>query len=172
MNESLAERVRRIAVEAVKFLTVGGFGYVVDVGLSNVLAYGLGPVPALLEGSPIKAKIVSTIVAMVVVWLGNRLWTYGDRTTQSNLRGIVLFVVVNLAGMVISVLPLGVTWYLLGWQDQLSYNISTNVVGIGLAMLFRFYAYRTWVFREAVPAAEVVVAMDEPVVGSESQPRD
>ncbi|MDN5792867.1 MAG: GtrA family protein, partial [Brevibacterium aurantiacum] len=60
MKESLSARMRRLAAEAFKFLTVGGLGYIVDVGLSNVLAYGLGSIPPLLEGSPIKAKIVST----------------------------------------------------------------------------------------------------------------
>ena len=54
MKESLSDRLRRLAVEAFKFLTVGGLGYIVDVGLSNLLAYGFGPIPALLEGSPIK----------------------------------------------------------------------------------------------------------------------
>lgn len=161
MNESVSARLRRLAVEAFKFLTVGGVGFVVDVGLSNVLTYGLGPIPALLDGSPIKAKIVSTIVAMIVVWIGNKLWTYGDRTTGSNLRGIILFIVVNLGGMVITVAPLGVTWYLLGMRDQLTYNISTNVIGIALATAFRFYAYRTWVFKDATPPAEVVVELDE-----------
>ena len=57
--------------------------------------------------------------------------------------------VVNAIGMVITVLPLGVTWYLLNLRDPISYNISTNIVGIALAMAFRFYAYRTWVFKEA-----------------------
>jgi putative flippase GtrA len=161
MKESFSVRLRRLAVEAFKFLTVGGLGYIVDVGLSNVLAYGLGPIPALLEGSPIKSKIISTILSMIVVWIGNKLWTYGDRTTSSNMRGIVLFVAVNLAGMIITVIPLGVTWYLLNMHDQLTYNISTNIVGIGLAMVFRFYAYRTWVFKDETPDAEVVVPMDE-----------
>ncbi|WP_169252991.1 GtrA family protein [Brevibacterium sp. 'Marine'] len=161
MKESFSVRLRRLAVEAFKFLAVGGLGYIVDVGLSNLLAYGLGPIPALLEGSPIKSKIISTILAMVVVWLGNKLWTYGDRTTSSNMRGVVLFVAVNLAGMIITVIPLGVTWYLLDMRDQLSYNISTNVIGIGLAMVFRFYAYRTWVFKDENPDTEVVVPMEE-----------
>lgn len=162
MKESFALRLRRLAVEAFKFLTVGGLGYIVDVGLSNLLAYGLGSFPALLEGSPIKAKIVSTIVAMAVVWLGNRLWTYGDRATGSDMRGIMLFIAVNMVGLVISVIPLGLTWYLLDMRDQFTYNISTNVIGIGLAMLFRFYAYRTWVFKDESPHAEVVVPLDEP----------
>ncbi|WP_420095844.1 GtrA family protein, partial [Brevibacterium sediminis] len=64
-------------------------------------------------------------------------------------------------GMIITVIPLGVTWYLLDMRDQLTYNISTNVIGIGLAMIFRFYAYRTWVFKDQAPDTEVVVPMEE-----------
>ena len=45
--------------------------------------------------------------------------------------------------------------------DQLTYNISTNVIGIGLAMIFRFYAYRTWVFKDQAPDTEVVVPLEE-----------
>src|SRR5699024_6413281 len=163
MKESVSVRLRRLAVEAFKFLTVGGLGYIVDVGLSNVLAYGLGPIPALLEGSPIKSKIISTVLAMIVVWIGNRLLTYGDRITHSNSRGLVHFVAVKLTVMFISVIQLGVTWYLLDMRDQLTYNIPTNIVGIGFATLFRFYANRTCVFKDESPDTEVVVPLQEPI---------
>ena len=86
--------------------------------------------------------------------MGNKLWTYGDRETGSNLRGFVLFVLVNGAGMIITVLPLAFTWYVLGLRGPIAYNISTNIVGIGLAMVFRFYAYRTWVFRDTREVVE------------------
>ena len=143
------DKLRSLTIEVFRFLMVGGAGYVVDVGLSNLLVYGFLGIPATMPGSPVKAKIISTIASVIVAWLGNKLWTYGDRTTGSNVRGFILFVVVNAIGMVITVLPLGVTWYLLNLRDPISYNISTNIVGIALAMAFRFYAYRTWVFKEA-----------------------
>lgn len=157
MIDRLPSRWRTLAAEVFRFLMVGGLGYIVDVGLSNLLVYGFGPfgISALMSESPLKAKIVSTIASVIVAWLGNRLWTYSDRQVGSNLRGITLFFVVNAIGMVIAVLPLGVTWYLLGLRDPISYNISTNVVGIGLAMVFRFYAYRTWVFKKH-PKAETI----------------
>lgn len=151
---------RRLFREVLSFLSVGGIAYLVDVGLSNLLLFGFLGVPALLVASPIKAKVVSTIVSMAVAWVGNRFVTYGRRDTGSTLTGLWKFIVVNLIGMVIVVAPLGVTWYLLGLHDPVSYNISTNVIGIGLAMVFRFWAYRTWVFPdrgEQDPAAEVVV---------------
>lgn len=146
---AVSQKWRSLFVEVVRFLMVGGAGYIVDVGLSNLLVYGFLGIPATMSGSPVKAKIISTVASVIVAWLGNKLWTYGDRTTGSNVRGFILFVVVNAIGMVITVLPLGVTWYLLNLRDPISYNISTNIVGIALAMIFRFYAYRTWVFKEA-----------------------
>lgn len=149
---------RSLFMEVMRFLMVGGAGYIVDVGLSNLLVYGFLGIPATMPGSPVKAKIISTVVSVIVAWLGNKLWTYGDRTTGSNVRGFILFVVVNAIGMAITVLPLGVTWYLLNLRDPVSYNISTNIIGIALAMVFRFYAYRTWVFKEADPPAGEKVA--------------
>lgn len=158
---------RRLVREVLSFLSVGGVSYLVDVGLSNLLLFGFLSIPALLVASPVKAKVVSTIVSMAVAWVGNRFLTYGQRDSGSALSGMWKFIVVNLIGMVIVVAPLGVTWYLLGLHDPVSYNISTNVIGIGLAMVFRFWAYRTWVFpdrSEQDPAAEVVVTdgFDQP----------
>lgn len=164
-------RWRTLIVEVFRFLSVGGIAYIVDVGVSNLLVYGFFGLPALMSGSPLKAKIISTILSIIVAWLGNKLWTYGDRDSGSNLRGFVMFIVVNAIGMVIAVAPLGFTWYILGLRDPISYNISTNIIGIGLAMIFRFYAYRTWVFKN-VTETEVVVplAEDEAVAGGGDVP--
>ncbi|MBD8021309.1 GtrA family protein [Brevibacterium sp. Re57] len=153
-------RWRTLIVEVFRFLSVGGVAYIVDVGVSNLLVYGFFGIPALMPGSPLKAKIISTVLSIIVAWLGNKLWTYGDRDSGSNVRGFVMFVVVNAIGMVIAVAPLGFTWYVLGLRDPVSYNLSTNVIGIGLAMVFRFYAYRTWVFKE-ISETEVVVPMED-----------
>ena len=40
------------------------------------------------------------------------------------------------------------TTYGLGWDSTLATNIS-KFLGIGVATLFRFWSYRTWVFRTA-----------------------
>ncbi|RCK68102.1 GtrA family protein [Desertihabitans brevis] len=153
-------RWRALATEVWRFGVIGGLTYVVDTGLSNLLVYGLGPVPALLPDAPLVAKSIAFLVAMVLAWAGNRWWTYGHRETGSSLRSVGLYLLVNLASMVIVLIPAGVSWYLLGLQDPVSFNISTNVIGFVLGLLFRFWAYRTWVFRDqrepdAVPTEEV-----------------
>jgi putative flippase GtrA len=49
-------------------------------------------------------------------------------------------------------------FYGLGMQDGLSYNLAT-VVGIGIATLFRLFAYRTFVFRPA-PSGEAMEQLE------------
>lgn len=142
---------RALAHEILKFLMVGGLAFVVDVGLSNWLVFGFFDGTGPLEDHPMTAKVLAVSVSILVAWVGNRLWTYGNRETGSTMRGLVLFVVVNLVGMGLTLVPLLVTWYLMGLRDPVSYNIATNVIGMGLAMVFRFYAYRTWVFRHQPP---------------------
>jgi putative flippase GtrA len=39
--------------------------------------------------------------------------------------------------------------YGLGVDDKLSYNVS-NIIGIGVATIFRLYCYRRWVFLASV----------------------
>lgn len=157
MTQPAPHRWKKLGAEVAQFLMVGGISYLVDVGLSNLLVYGFFGFPAVFHDSPLKAKIISTVVSIVVAWLGNKFLTYKDRSTGSSARGFVMFFLVNLAGMIIVVAPLGFTWYILNLRDPISYNISTNIIGIGLGMIFRFYAYRTWVFRDA-PAKEIVVS--------------
>lgn len=147
-NAARFGRWRRLLTEILQFLAVGGAAYLVDVGLSNLLVYGFIGFPAVLHDGPLKAKIVSTVVSVGVAWIGNKFWTYGKRSTGSSTTGLWSFLVVNALGMVIVIAPLGLTWYVLGLRDPISYNISTNIVGIGLAMVFRFWAYRTFVFRD------------------------
>ena len=164
---ALSPRAHGLLKEVMQFATVGGVSYIVDVGVSNLLVFGFGPIPATMAASPLKAKIVSTVLSVIVAWLGNRLWTYGHRDSGSNLRGMVMFVVVNLIGMGIVLVPGWFTWYVLNMRDPVSYNLSTNVIGIALGMVFRFYAYRTWVFKER-PEQERVVPTLEPETPADS----
>jgi putative flippase GtrA len=144
-----------IARELVKFGVVGAVAYVVDVSLFNLLRFGG---PALLEDRPLTAKAISVAVATVVAWLGNRYCTFRRRRRVAVRRELVLFVLMNGAGMGIALACLAVSHYLLGFTSPVADNISANVVGLALGTAFRFYAYRTWVFTEIVDDGPVDVA--------------
>jgi putative flippase GtrA len=134
--------------EMLKFGTVGAVAFVVDVGLFNLLTtdlwIGTGSPP--LDGHEKIAKIVSASIATVVAWVGNRYWSFRHRRQSSRSREFVTFVLMNAIAMVIAVLCLAVSHDVLGFTSHIADNISGNVIGIGLGTLFRFWAYRTFVF--------------------------
>lgn len=142
--ESLARRFG-VGRELLVFAVVGGIGFITDVGLFNILRFAGDP--GLLPDKPLTAKAISVVVATVVTYFGNRHWTWRDRPRGSIRREGVLFFVFNLIGMAISLGCLAVSHYLLGLDSPLADNISANGFGLVLGTSFRFWAYRTYVFR-------------------------
>ncbi len=134
--------------EILKFGAVGAVAFVIDVGGFNLLTTGLWPGSgeAPFVGHEKLAKIISAGVAILVAWIGNRLWTFRHRRQATPVRELVLFVVMNLVGVVIAVVCLHISHDILGFTSTLANNISGNVIGVGLGTLFRFWAYRKFVF--------------------------
>ena len=143
MYENLTARWPLLA-RLVKFGSVGGVAYVIDVTIFNVLLY-VGA-PPVLEGKPLVAKVISTFVATVVAWLGNRYWTFSTRRTDRPGREFLLFAISCTAGVGIALVPLWISHYVLGFTSPLADNIAANVVGLALGTTFRFIAYSVVVF--------------------------
>jgi putative flippase GtrA len=147
----LYSRVRTLLPELLKFGIVGGIGTVVDLGGA-----------ALLHGKyhvePLEAKAVSTSLATVLTYLGSRFWTLKHRENQELKREAVLFIVLNLVGLAIAEVVVGLVTYGVGLHGQLEYN-AASFVGTGCGTIFRYFAYRKWVFlapgerADATPAA-------------------
>jgi hypothetical protein len=55
-------------------------------------------------------------------------------------------VVLNAIGLLIALGCLGFARYVLGLDGVLAFNIAGNVIGTGLGTVFRFWAYKRWVF--------------------------
>jgi putative flippase GtrA len=146
------DRLRRLAHEAMKFGVVGAVGYVVDVSVFNVLRYG-GDSGGVLHHKPLTAKAISVAVATVVTYLGNRHWTWRHRERSGARREVTLFFLLNGIGLFIAVGCLAFSHYVLDLRSPLADNVSANVVGLLLGMAFRFWSYRTFVFRRLDPPA-------------------
>ena len=126
--------------ELAKFGVVGVLAVVIADAGTNLLhfQFGLG---ALI------ANVIATVAATVVSYLGNRYWTFRDRLRTTVRREGLLFFVLNGVGLGIQLVCLGVCTYVLGWHDKLSYNIFL-IMGIGLATVFRYGAYKKWVWQK------------------------
>jgi putative flippase GtrA len=135
--------------EMAKFGVVGLLAFVVDLYVYNVLRTGVWPImDAPMHDKPLLSKVISVSVATVVAWVGNRYWTFRHRRRSAPRAEFVLFVVMNAGGLVISLGCLWISHYVLGLTSSLADNVSGNVIGLGLGTLFRFWAYRQFVFTE------------------------
>lgn len=133
----------------VKFGLVGAVAFVVDVGVFNLLRYEGTSWSGLLAHKPVTAKVISVAVATSVAYVGNRHWTWRDRSRRGMSRQVTAFFALNGIGMAIAVLCLAVSHYLLGFTSALADNIAANGVGLVLGTAFRFWSYRTYVFVHA-----------------------
>jgi putative flippase GtrA len=144
--------IMAVVPELAKFGLIGGLGFVVDVLVFNVLRYAGSP--GLLEHKPLTAKVISAAVATVVTYGGNRHWTWAHRERSGLRREGMLFVVFNVIGMAIALVCLAISHYLLDLRSPLADNLSANGVGLVLGTAFRFWSYRTYVFRTTPLEAE------------------
>jgi putative flippase GtrA len=127
-----------------KFFSVGALAYVVGVGGFNILVH-LESAP--LASKPLTASIISGIVSIFVAYLGNRHWTWRDRARSGARREMSLFFIINGIALIFNVVCLAISRYVLGFESALADNIAANVIGVGLGTLFRFWSYRTIVFK-------------------------
>lgn len=137
-------RLHQLIREGLKFATVGGAGFLVDLTVFNALLFSGGKGP--LHDQPLWAKTIAVVAATGITYTGNRLWTFRHRARTGVAREYGLFFLLNGVGLGIALACLGFSRYVLHLSGPLADNISANVVGLLLGTLFRFWSYRTWVF--------------------------
>ena len=142
-------RLWNLARDLLRFGLVGGLGFLVDVGLFNLLRLTVlsgDHVP----GAPVIAKAISVTVAIGANWAGNRWWAFRDRRGARVAREALGFVIISVIGSAISLVCLAVTHYLLGHTSAFADNVSANIIGLALGSAFRFVAVRTWLYARPV----------------------
>jgi putative flippase GtrA len=140
----LGGKLRRHRVRMTKFGIVGLIGFVADVGTFNLLRYAGGKGP--LYELPLTAKVISTALGIIVAWLGHRFWTFSENRRTTIRREFVVFAGVYLIGLGITLATLAISHYVLDMRTAFADNLSGNVVGLGLAMAFRYWAMHKHVF--------------------------
>jgi putative flippase GtrA len=90
--------------------------------------------------------VIATVAAIVFNYIGFRYFTYRDRDKSGRTREMTLFIAFSAIGLVIENGVLYAATYGFGWDSPLQSNIF-KFLGIGIATLFRFWSYRSWVFK-------------------------
>ncbi len=131
-------RFRVLIHEVAKFGVVGILAFLITIGGANALHFGAGY-------GPLTSVTIATTVATVFSFLGNKLWAFRHRKGNQLGRESVLFFVFNGIGLLIQLAFVAAVVHGLGKKDTFSYNLA-NIMGVGVATIFRLYCYRRWVF--------------------------
>jgi putative flippase GtrA len=148
--------------ELVKFAVVGGTTFIIDTGIF------LGLKSTVLESKPVTAKVISTLVATIVSYILNREWSFRTRGGRVRHHEALLFFLVSGLGIVVTSMPLWISRYGLHLEtpyisrmgQEVADFISAQIVGTLLAMAFRWWSFRRFVFPDAQARAR---ATDEEI---------
>jgi len=148
---AVRRRFDQLVGEIAKFGAVGGVGLLVNLLVFNLVRHVTGL-------QVVRASVVATIVAIAFNYIGFRYFTYRDRDKSGRTKELTLFLLFSAVGLVIENGVLYAATYGFGWDSSLQSNFF-KFLGIGVATLFRFWSYRTWVFR-TLPAKEAVASAE------------
>ena len=140
----MLSKIFKLRREFGKFFSVGALGYVVGVGGFNLLVHTES---APFKDKPLTGSILSGVASILVAYVGNRHWTWKDRKRSGARREVTLFFIINAITLTFGVICLAISRYVLNLDSALADNISANVIGVGLGTIFRFWSYRTVVFK-------------------------
>jgi putative flippase GtrA len=149
------ERFRQLINEFAKFGVIGVAGVFITNAIYGVLNVHLGV-------GPVTSATIATIIATIVSYLGNRYWSFKTRQRTAVARELIVFAVLNGIGLLIQDAAVAVNSYLLHLQHNRTAAFLALNVGIALAMLFRFWSYRRFVW-VAPPARQAQRAEQGPV---------
>jgi putative flippase GtrA len=136
LREQLRGSWRILLKEISAFGLIGAMALVIDL---SVFAW-LSPHGAL------KAKAVSTVVSTTFAYFGNRHLSFSHRARTSIARETSFFFGINLITLIFSELIIALFVYPLKYPHTSATVFVVNVFTIGLGTLFRFWAYKRFVF--------------------------
>jgi len=135
-----------------KFITVGAIGALVDFGIMNLLTR--------LAGLNLTvAGTISFACAVTSNFIWNRYWTYPDSRTRPPGRQLVMFFLVNIAGVAIRI---PILHFLeppaIGWFESFSLPAGLSseflaknfslAVAVGIVVVWNFFINRYWTYND------------------------
>ena len=148
LYERLLGLARMLWREVAKFGVVGAVAWVIDTAVFLWLMQGP------LHSGEVWAKGWATVVASLFSWAANRWWTFRHRKQNNAVREFVLFFVMNGIGLLIAAGCVAFTKYILELTGPTAMFISGSIVGLVLGTIFRYFAYRFWVFNDELDEDE------------------
>jgi putative flippase GtrA len=110
------------------------------------------------------------VIATIVSYVLNREWSFRTRGGRERPPEAALFFLISGIGVGLNALPLAVSRYLLHLQvprvsllvQEIADFTAGMILGTALAMVFRLWAFKKWVFPQAGARPRVVRAAARP----------
>lgn len=143
--------------EKVKFAAVGALTWFINTGV--VYATKL----TVLGEKPLTARLLGVLIATIASYVLNREWSFRTRGGRQRHHEAALFFAVSALGIGVTLLPQAISLYLfdirvphVGPVTQAVANFLTGqILGVLLAMVFRFWAFRRYVFPDDLREVEL-----------------
>ena len=134
--------------ELVKFGLVGGTTWVIDTAVFLVLK------STVLEPKPVTAKVISVVVATLASYTLNRGWSFRTRGGRERHHEAVLYMLISGIGVGVYSAPLFISRYVLDLRvpevtlltEHVADFVSGQIIGVLVGMVFRWWAFRRFVF--------------------------
>jgi putative flippase GtrA len=144
--------------ELLKFALVGGICFLITVVVNYALKL------TVLSDKPVTAQAIAVIIATIVSYVLNREWAFRTRGGRERTHEAALFFLICGVGVGLNSLPLYVSRYLLDLQvpnvsfvaQEIADFASGMIVGTLIAMVFRWWAFRKWVFPQTDARIRIV----------------
>ncbi|MDT8909484.1 GtrA family protein [Amycolatopsis sp. PS_44_ISF1] len=134
--------------ELMRFAVVGGISFLITTTITYVLKF------TVLRTHPVTALIVGVLVATIFSYVANREWSFRTRGGRERAHEAALFFLLSGIALGLNALPQWISRYVLDLQEpQLSLLgqevadfVSGMILGTLLGTLFRWWAFKKWVF--------------------------
>ncbi|MBB5071786.1 putative flippase GtrA [Saccharopolyspora gloriosae] len=134
--------------ELVKFAIVGASTFFIDSAIFYALKL------TILVPKPVTAKVIAVLVATIVSYVLNREWSFRTRGGRERHHEAALYFLFSGIGVALYAAPLWFSRYALHLQtpytsrfvEEIADFTAAQVVGLILGMVFRWWAFRRWVF--------------------------
>jgi putative flippase GtrA len=136
LREYIRTSGRILLKELAAFGVIGALAFAIDIGIFTWLA----------PHGALKAKAISTAVSTTFAYFGNRYLSFSHRARTSIGRETTFFFGINLITLIFSELAIALFVYPLNYGHASATVFVVNLVTIGIGTVFRFWAYKRFVF--------------------------
>jgi putative flippase GtrA len=145
---------RIVVKEVAAFGFIGALAFVLDIGVFTWLTHAE-------HWGALKSKGVSAVLSTSFAYFGNRYLSFSHRARTSIGRETAFFFGINAITLLFSELGIALFVYPLHYDHASTTVFIVNLATIGLGTLFRFWAYKRFVFLHPDKVRSPDVDLDE-----------